>query len=218
VVAFGLHYVGSVNRAVHRIIEQHVVTRGDQIAIVDGDRSCSYRELNSAANALARRMIASGFRRGMQADVVMPPSIDLAIVLLAILKTGGCYTWAARSSFNAGTSDGRPPCESRQDDARPAVRAADVTIGGVCGGPNLPVMTRDTDIACILRNTAGGTVSVPHATILSMASCAAAGQSPWDGEAGAFDLWAALLSGTTAVVAGDWALRASSASALRATA
>jgi len=46
-----------------------------------------------------------------------------------------------------------------------------------------------------------------------MASCAAAGQSPWSGEQGAFDLWAALLSGATAVVTAP-----PSACALRATA
>jgi non-ribosomal peptide synthetase component F len=204
-----LHLLVAVMRAVHRIIEQHVVTHGDQIAIVDGDRSCSYRELNSAANALARRMIASGFRRGMQAHVQMPPSIDLAVVLLAVLKTGGCYTWVTRSSFTANSYDGRPSCEITRGDAKAAVAMDDITIGGVCGGPNLPVLTRDTDIACILPNTAGGAVSVPHATILSMASCAAAGQWPWTGEPGAFDLWAALLSRATAVVHSAFALRAS---------
>lgn len=203
-MALCLHLVVGVMRAVHRIIEQHVVTQGDEVAIVDGERSCSYRELNSAANSLARRMIGSGFRRGMRADVHMPPSVDLAVVLLAILKTGGCYTWAY---------DDRPSFEMGMGDTKTVVAVDGITVRGCGGGPNLPVVTRDTDIACLLPHTPAGTVSVPHATIVSMAACAAPGQWPWAGEPGAFDLWAALLSGATAVVTAP-----PSACALRATA
>jgi non-ribosomal peptide synthetase component F len=186
-----LHSVVGVMRAVHRIIEQHVVTQGDEVAIVDGERSCSYRELNSVANSLARRMIGSGFRRGMRADVHMPPSVDLAVVLLAILKAGGCYTW---------TYDDRPSFEIGMGDTKTVVAVDGITVRCSGGGPNLPVVTRDTDIACLLPHTPAGTVAVPHATIVSMAACAAPGQWPWAGEPGAFDLWAALLSGATAVV------------------
>ena len=196
-----MHLLVDVMRAVHRIIEQHVVVHGDTLAIVDGDRSCSYRELNCAANSLARRLIGSGFRRGMRADVHMPPSIDLAVALLATLKAGGYYTWLAPGSFSGGrTDDDGPLFEITTHNAKTAVTVDGITMGGVSGGPNLPVLTRETDIACILPYSAAGPVSVPHATIISMAACAAPGQWPWAGEPGAFDLWAALLSGATAIV------------------
>ena len=41
---------------------------------------------------MARQLMAAGFRRGMRAQVKMAPSVNLAVVLLAILKAGGCYS------------------------------------------------------------------------------------------------------------------------------
>ena len=164
------------------------MTSGETVAILDRNRSWTYRELNSAANAVARRLMANGFRRGMCADVRMAPAVDLAVILLAVLKAGGCYTWTNDTpSSLAVTADGG---------SAPLVVLHSIAVDSVCVGPNLPVLSRETDIACVLD----GSIAVPHATIASMASCAAAGQSPWCGEQGAFDLWAALLSGATAVV------------------
>ena len=179
-------------RAIHRLIEGHVTTNGDAVAVVEGNRSCSYRELNAAANSLARRLMTSGFRRGMRADVRMLPSVDLAVVLLAILKAGGCYMWSRGDdapSFQIPTV---------HDDSSLLVNG--IQVNGVCGGPNLPVITRETDIACVLDRAAGEeSIAVPHSAIIAMASCAAAGRSLWAGERGAFDLWVALLAGATAV-------------------
>lgn len=185
-MAHGLHFTRAVMRAIHRLVESHAAAQGDSIAIEDGGRRISYRELNATANALARRLMAAGFKRGMEADVRMAPSADLAVVLLAVLKAGGHYRWS-----------GEEP-----DDATSQLL---VNAGGVprdvrcC--PNLPVITRETDIACVLERAAGESpLMVPHATIISMASRPVADRSPWSGEIGAFDLWIALLSGATAVV------------------
>jgi len=129
----------------------------------------------------------------MRADVQMIPSVDLAVVLLAILKTGGSYMWR-----HADTPSFQIPTVGE----RSSLLVDDIPVSGVCGGPNLPVITRETDIACILdRATGEDSVAVPHAAIIAMASCAALGRLRWAGEPGAFDLWAALLSGATAVVA-----------------
>jgi len=181
-----------VLRAIHRLIEGHAATTGDALAVVEGDRTYSYRELNAAANLFARRLMTNGFRRGMRADVQMIPSVDLAVVLLAILKTGGCYMWrrADAPSFQIPTGG-----------EGSSLLVNDLPVNGVCGGPNLPVITRETDIACVLDRAAGEeSIAVPHATIIAMASRATGGRSPWVGKAGAFDLWAALLSGATAVI------------------
>jgi non-ribosomal peptide synthetase component F len=193
-----------VLRAIHRLIEGHVATIGNAIAVVEGDRAYSYRELNAAANLFARRLMTSGFRRGMRADVQMIPSVDLAVVLLAILKTGGCYMWrhADAPSFQIPTVSGKTAERRFAVDEGSSLRVDHIPVNGVCGGPNLPVVTRETDIACVLDRAAGeDSIAVPHATIIAMASCAAAGRAPWAGKPGAFDLWDALLSGATAVVA-----------------
>jgi non-ribosomal peptide synthetase component F len=182
----------NVLRAIHRMIEGRVATGGDAVAVVEGDRCYSYRELNAAANLFARRLMTSGFRRGMRADVQMIPSVDLAVALLAILKTGGCYMWRRADS---------PSFQIPTVDEGSSLLVDGLAVDGVCGGPNLPVITRETDIACVLDRTAGKhSIAVPHGTIIAMASCAAAVRSAWAGEPGAFDLWTALLSGATAVV------------------
>ena len=182
---------------VHRLIERHAAIKGDAIAVIDGESSCSYRELNAAANVMARRLMAAGFRRGMHAQVRMTPSVDLAVVLLAILKAGGCYTWI----------DDQPAALRRE----PAIRIdewehwelpiGEVPAHGVCGA-NLPVVTRETEIACVLDSqSGGGSIAVPHATIVAMTAMASSpGRSAWAGETGAFDLWVALMTGATAVV------------------
>ena len=135
--------------------------------------------------------MTSGFRRGMRADVQMIPSVDLAVVLLAILKTGGFYKWR----------HGEAPSFQIQTVAEGSPVLVDYTpANGVCGGPNLPVVTRETDIACVLDRTVGEeSIAVPHAAIIAMAPRGAVERSPWAGEPGAFELWAALLSGATAV-------------------
>jgi hypothetical protein len=184
-----------VTRTVHRLIENHAALRGGAIALVDGESCCSYRELNAAANVLARKLMNAGFRRGMCARVRMAPAVELAVVLLAILKAGGCYAWsqpgpgAAASIWFEGAG--------RQGDVEIGhVTLAEVTLGTVCGASNLPVMSRETDAACVLH----GGVIVPHATIIAMTPCAAGARSPFTGEAGAFDLWVPLMNGVTAVV------------------
>ena len=179
-------------RAIHRLIEGHVTTHGDAIAVVEGDRSCSYRELNAAANSLARRLMTSGFRRGMRADVRMTPSVDLAVILLAILKTGGSYTWRRADAplFQIPTAN--------EDSSR---LVNDIQVNGLGGGPNLPVVTRETDIACVIDRAVGEeSVAVPHATIIAMAPGISRKQAAWVGTPGALDLWTALICGATAVI------------------
>jgi len=189
--------------SIHRIIEQHAASRGDLIAILDGDRACSYRELNHAANALARHLAVRGFRRGGYVEVRMRRGVDLGIVLLAILKGGGSYTLSDREHAD----DGAPVGVSFRVDARATeerylhldLMAALATHVGC--SPNLPIVTRGTDVACVLQDGDGSpAVLVPHATITALRSRAVTHPMPWAGEPGAFDLWMALMAGTTAVV------------------
>lgn len=176
-------------RAIHRLIEGQVAANGEAIAI-DGDgHGISYRELNAAANAVARRLMAAGFKRGMRVRVRMQPSVDLAVVLLAILKAGGSYLWTI-------TAD-RPVIQIGERELPPG----EVLATGACGGPNLPVITRETDIACLLERGAGESpIAVPHGTVIAMIPHATGERLPWAGEPGALDLWITLMAGATAVV------------------
>ena len=121
----------------------------------------------------------------------MAPAAELAVVLLAILKAGGCYTWSDPGPGAAATIWFEGPGGQQYE-----VEIGEVPLAAVCGSSNLPVMTRETDAACVLQ----GEVVVPHATIIGMASCASGARSPFSGEPGAFDLWVPLMNGATAVV------------------
>lgn len=191
------------NVAIHRVIEQHAATRAACPAIVDTDRTLTYRELNYAANAVARRLAAHGFRRGGHAIVRMPRGGDLAITLLGVLKSGGSYTWSDPGRSRSPLPDG---VSLTADAAGTEARYLHIDIAAALaqpGGcsPNLPVMTRGSDLACVLQgDSESPAVLVPHATISALAARGVSHPTPWTGEPGAFDLWMALMAGTTAVV------------------
>ena len=188
------------NGAIHRLVEQHAASRPAATALVDRSRAMSYRELNFRANACARKLLGRGFKRGAHAVVRMAPGADLAVVLLAVLKSGGSYTWidprqpssdgypAGVSIAPAGLSD--PSAYVPLDDD--AVLASDGQPS-----PNLPVLTRPSDVACVLLGCGGAPeVLVPHATVVGMQRAAAPSRT-WIGEPGALDLWVMLMSGAT---------------------
>lgn len=189
--------------SIHRLIEQHAAARGDLPAVVDGTRAISYRDLNYRANAVARHLIDRGFRRAGHATVRMPRGIDLAVALLAVLKAGGSYTWEDPErgesvlpvgvSFSTGTNGS----EERYLHLDPAPLLGE----HVPCSPNLPILTRGSDVACVLAGDSGApAVIVPHATIAALRARAVTHPTPWVGEPGAFDLWMALMAGTSAMV------------------
>jgi len=184
------------NLVVHRIVEQHAATRGDAIALAQDGDLVTYRELNVRANGVARQLLDAGFRRGGHIIVSMEHGIDLATVLLAALKVGGCYSWQAPGSVWPAAMAPRPDDDFRQYrpiDISAMLRQHPRT------SPNLPVLTRLTDLACVL-NDKSGPVLVPHSTISALQQRGAASQM-WDGEPSTFDLWAGLMSGTALAVA-----------------
>ena len=186
--------------AIHRVIEQHAATRGDLVAVLDTDRAISYRELNYAANAVARHLVARGFRRGTRATVSLPRGIDLAVVLLAVLKAGGCYTWNDPERTGAPEGVSFAIRSSGSEDQYLHLDLTPVLDERVRCSSNLPILTRGRDLACVIEGGGGPAVMVPHATISALRSRAIPHPTRWRGDAGAFDLWVALMAGTTAIV------------------
>lgn len=185
---------------VHRIVESHAATRGHEIALVGYETTLTYRELNQRANALARYFIAQGFRRGSRAVVKMERCPELAMVLLAVLKAGGAYTWIDSRVDQAGW-----PCgisleqQTDEDEQRHLVIGIrDALDASARPAPNLPILTRAADIACVLpqRNGLPG-VLVPHATITALQSHPLPETTDWSSEPGALDLWLPLMAGAT---------------------
>lgn len=186
--------------AIHRVIERNAATRGEAIAIVDGHRRVTYRELNQRANATARHLMANGFHRGSRALIRVERSVDLAVVLLAVLKAGGTYAlieptadpaWQAAAALSGGDANRHyivldPATSVKEPDAP---------------GPNLPVVTRGADVACVLPGDAGSpAVLVPHATIAALRAHPVPPLTDWPEDPGALGLWLALMAGATIVL------------------
>lgn len=184
--------------AIHRIIENQAATRGESLAYVDDRRAMTYRELNYRANAVARALMANGFRRGCIAAVRMERSAELLVTLLAVLKAGGAYMWidTAAGSWPHGVSivqrgaGGEDRCQAL--DLSPAL------AGGVQPSANLPVLTRGSDVACVLRDGSGAPgVLVPHSTVVALLQQQPGAAVDWSGDNSAIDVWVALMTGAT---------------------
>ena len=60
-------------------------------AVDDGHQTLTYRDLDTRANQLARRLKIMGRDRKPHRRCVLPRSVDLVVALLAIAKTGAAY-------------------------------------------------------------------------------------------------------------------------------
>jgi hypothetical protein len=198
--ATGRHGQIVVNGAIHRVIEQQAAMQPHTVALTDGTQSVTYRELNGRANTLARRLAESGLRRGAVALVRMERGVDLATVLLAVLKAGAAYGWVEPGSAGDVELPASFCILKRKSGSEQAYHAVDVrTALAACAErptPNLPILTRGSDVACALPDGDGNPqMLVPHGTITSMPTPRRTG--PWMSEPGAFDLWIGLMSGET---------------------
>jgi len=197
--------------AVHRIIEWRATVNGDLTAISDRGSALTYRELNQRANAVARRLIANGFRRGSLATVRLPRSPETAVVLLGILKAGGTYSLIDEPDCIASSPPGVSFAQKADGDE---VRHMAIDVTPALEEPsqscaNLPILTRGSDVACVLPERDGmPRVLVPHNTITALQHAPVTRRAQWAGEPGALDLWIALMTGATVTLGSEALQRA----------
>lgn len=79
------------DRRVHELFEERVRMHPDAVAVVQGDRRWTYRELNSRANRLCRALLARGLDREGVVAVVTERTLDWTAAVLAVFKAGGVY-------------------------------------------------------------------------------------------------------------------------------
>ncbi|MBF0261811.1 MAG: amino acid adenylation domain-containing protein [Magnetococcales bacterium] len=78
-------------RTIHRLFEAQVERTPDAIALMAGEASLTYARLNRLANHLARRLNEWGIGPELPIGICLESSLNLAVGLLAILKSGHGY-------------------------------------------------------------------------------------------------------------------------------
>ncbi|MGW8391846.1 amino acid adenylation domain-containing protein [Pseudoduganella sp. HUAS MS19] len=76
---------------VQRLFEQQVRLQPQAIALLCGDETLSYAELNARANRLAHHLLRLGVQPETRVGIALERSVDMVVALLAVLKAGGAY-------------------------------------------------------------------------------------------------------------------------------
>jgi len=79
------------NLRAHELFEAQVKRTPHAVAVIFEGEKLTYQQLNERANQLARHLCALGLRSETPVGVYMERSVEMAVVLLGILKSGGAY-------------------------------------------------------------------------------------------------------------------------------
>jgi len=79
------------NLCIHYLIERQAALNPDAVAVICGERSLSYEELNKRANRLARSLNRLGVGAEDRVAISLERSLEMMIALLGVLKSGGAY-------------------------------------------------------------------------------------------------------------------------------
>ncbi|OXM47307.1 non-ribosomal peptide synthetase [Amycolatopsis alba] len=212
------------------LFASHVDRAPDAVAVVDGDRVLTYRELDERAGLLAARLGGRGIRRGDRVAVMMGRSADLVVALLAVWKAGATYVPvdaaypAPRVEFMVSDSaSALTVCSVAARAAVPAgtefLEADAVTDEGA--GVASEDTVRPEDLAFVMYTS--GSTGTPKGVAISQRSVAELVRDPgWVMEPGEavlmhsphafdaslFEVWTPLASGARVVVAGPGAVDA----------
>ena len=76
---------------VHTVIEEQAARTPEAVAVVYGNRTLTYRQLNERANQLARYLRKLGVGPDVLVGLCVTRSLDMMVALLGIHKAGGAY-------------------------------------------------------------------------------------------------------------------------------
>ncbi|MDQ0168369.1 non-ribosomal peptide synthetase, partial [Bacillus horti] len=79
------------NKLLPELFAEQVALRPDALAVVQGERSFTYRELQEESDWLAQRLIQQGVQRGERVGLMAGRSADMVVGMLGIVKAGGAY-------------------------------------------------------------------------------------------------------------------------------
>ena len=79
------------DRPAHEIIRDRAAADPDRVAVINGDRSWTYRELDEVTDRVARAILARGLPPEGIVAVVAERTLDWAASVLGVLKAGAAY-------------------------------------------------------------------------------------------------------------------------------
>ncbi len=79
------------DECIHQLFEKQVAINPDAVAVVFGEQSLTYRELNCQANQLAHYLLTLGVTPDTLVGICVERSLIMIMGLLAIIKAGGAY-------------------------------------------------------------------------------------------------------------------------------
>lgn len=83
--------ISLIGHRLDRLFEEVVDRFPDNIALIHDGTEITFKELNAVANVLARSLTSRGLQQGDVVGLAVSRSIDLVVVMLAVLKLGAAY-------------------------------------------------------------------------------------------------------------------------------
>ncbi|MFY2561187.1 amino acid adenylation domain-containing protein [Corallococcus terminator] len=138
-----------------------------RLAVIDGERTLSYGELDAASNQVARTLRAQGIGRGARVGLHLDKSIEAVIALFGIMKAGAAYV----------------PIDTASPEWRLKFIVRDCALSGILTLPTWHAALRDVEsLRCIILVEArptnmlrlppeqGGPVTLTWADVCSQSS------------------------------------------------
>ena len=79
------------DKCIHHLFEEQVQESPETIAVIFGQQSLSYRELNARANQVASYLLSLGVKPDGLVGLCVERSLEMVVALLGILKAGAAY-------------------------------------------------------------------------------------------------------------------------------
>jgi amino acid adenylation domain-containing protein len=214
--------------SIQRVFEQQVELTPDAIALIGGNASLTYAELNEKANQLARFLQKSGVKPGDRVAVSLERSLEVIVSLIAILKAGAAYVPvdpaypASRLTFLIEDSAAKVLLTQRSISANlPALKLTSILLDqdwpavALEATSNVTAPAHTPESLAYVMYTSGSTgnpkgVLIPHRAVLRLVKNSTFASfstdevflqlAPISFDAATFEIWGALLNGAKLVL------------------
>lgn len=76
---------------VHHLVADAARDHPDDVAVIDRERSLTYRQLDEVSNRIAQLLVRYGVVKGDRVGVYLEKSLESVMAVYGIMKTGACY-------------------------------------------------------------------------------------------------------------------------------